>query len=171
MAIASFQMLVPTVITSGETFEIEVRALDSEGKVVSSDSTTQVTLSSVDPNIVFDGDEDTVFNEAGDAVRTLTNGYTVFTALDTKSSEFTITASDGSNTGSTTVEFNFNCLRLSYGQPDPPPGTDTKEHYRFFQDRVDVDNPAPPLAYRGDSQTESFTQLYDPALDVTFYSV
>jgi hypothetical protein len=31
---------------------------------------------------------------------------------------------------------------------------------------VDVDNPAPPLAYRGDSQTESFTQLYDPSLNI-----
>jgi hypothetical protein len=108
-----------------------------------------------------------------DNSKNLTKGETRIPAKDDTAITVTVSATDGTVTSESPVmqRASAACPQQNYGQPDPPPGTDTKEHYRFFQDRVDVDNPAPPLAYRGDSQTESFTQLYDPALDVTFYSV
>lgn len=56
--------------------------------------------------------------------------------------------------------------RQNYYEYDPPPGTETLDHYRFFEKRIDVNMiPSPLSEVHGDSDKD-FTRFGDPSLAV-----
>jgi hypothetical protein len=134
--IDSFEIRVPSVVETEGDFVVEVRALDAQGAIVTSDSTTVVELTSSDPNIVFDGNEDGTYGQVGDNQKTLTNGIAFFSARDIKSGTFTVNVEDTqANTGSAEFIYSFNCLILPDRQTEPPAGTPTLESNQFFRPR------------------------------------
>lgn len=131
-----FEIRVPSVVETEGDFEVEVRALDAQGAILINDSTTVVSLTPSDPNIVFDGNGDGTYGQVGDDVKTLTNGIAIFPARDIKSGTFTVDVEDSqNNTGSREFVYSFNCLILPDRLTEPPQGTSTLEANQFFRPR------------------------------------
>jgi len=99
--IDSFEILVPSTIQVGSTFEVLVRALDASGSFISDDSTTVVTLTSTDLGILFDANSDGTFTVL-DNSKTLSNGEATFLVQDTANPVLSFTA-DNSPEGPITV--------------------------------------------------------------------
>jgi len=160
--IVSFDIRVPSVVETEGVFQVEVRALDVDGKVLVSDSTTVVQVIPSDPNIEFDANENGIFGEVGDDTKTLTNGIAIFPAKDTKSGTFTIDVTDTqANTGLREFSYSFNCLVLPSALTDPPEGVSTLNSRQFFAVRDQVDPFLPDAAGNEifTSQAASFTEL------------
>jgi Bacterial Ig-like domain (group 1)/Bacterial Ig domain len=105
-AIASYTVVATTPQTAGVPFNVVITALDGNGNVVTTDSSTAVTLVS-DGHVQFDGNGNSTYGEAGDNVATLAAGTCTVSARDTVKESATITVSDANaktgNTGSIIV--------------------------------------------------------------------
>jgi hypothetical protein len=91
-------------------FYVVVTAYDQFNNKITTDSTTAVTMTSSSGTMVFDGDGNGTFGEAGDNVKTLTSGtFTIF-AMDTAVGiGVTITATDA-NTMTGTRAYNIRAI-------------------------------------------------------------
>lgn len=110
-----FEIRVPTVIETEADFTVEVRALDASGKLVAEDSSTVVSLTSSDSNIVFDGNGDGIYGGIGDDQKTLSQGSVRFPARDLKLGSFTLEVDDPQGkSGIQELLYSFNCIVLPY---------------------------------------------------------
>lgn len=166
--IDSFQIIVPSTIEVGQTFQITVIALNALGEVVADDSSTVVEITSSDLDLLYDGDEDTNF-ELLDNQKTLVNGVAVFDVFDNKAPEVTIDADNSPDgpvtlTGSKTISYGFNALplvQLDYA----PVGKSTEAAPRFFDPR---DTVAVVTSYQKPPESETaHTQELRDLLPVT----
>jgi hypothetical protein len=131
--INSFEIRVPAVVESYIPFILEIRALDIDGKVVTSDSTTVIEVSTPDGNIEFDGDDNGIYGQVGDNQTTLNLGVAFIKARDTKGTSFTMTVLDSQSIQQSRVfDYAFNCLILQQFQTTPS-NASTKDAYQFFK--------------------------------------
>jgi hypothetical protein len=160
--IDSFDILVPSTVRVGETFEIRVRALDASGQVVTTDNTTVVQISSTDLSLLYDANEDLNF-ELGDNQKTLVNGEAVFSVLDAKAGTFTITADDfpqGSVTieGSVDILYGFNAIPIYQLEYSPEVAFEGFPGFFQARDTVGRDDPVAIVEYEAGATNE----LRDP---------
>jgi len=98
-------------------FTVTVTACDQYGNVVTTDSTTEVCMSSNSDTMVFDGNGDGTFRQVGDECKTLTNGTFDIPAKDSfVGSNITITATDGNVKTGTSLPYT-----IVAGTPTPTP--------------------------------------------------
>lgn len=163
--IQSFQVIAPSSITAGEPFDITVRALDADGRVVR-DTADIVSISSEDPYMTFALEGSDTFTK--EIQTPFVRGEATLRGLDSKEESFTLFVEDNEQvTGQKTIFFDFTTLRVTFLETDPPPGTGTLEHYRFFEERIDVDTIPSPLSPAQEGMTRDFTHFGDPALRVS----
>src|SRR5208282_3851059 len=98
-AIASYSVTATTPQTRGTAFPVTVTAKDSNGNTVTTDSSTQVTMTSSTTNVQFTG------NPA-----TLSSGTFTISALDNYFENVTLTATDGNTKTGTSSSIAVNPL-------------------------------------------------------------
>jgi hypothetical protein len=121
--IDAFQILVPSQVRVGEDFLITVRALDDQGAILFSDSTTEITMTSVDLDLLFDGNSDGTYSLV-DNVQTLTQGQAAFRVRDNKAPNVTISADNSPQgavtlVGDLTLAYDFNAVLITYLTSQP----------------------------------------------------
>ncbi len=106
----------------GVAFTVTVTAYDQYGNLVTTDSSTQVTMSSSSATMAFDGDGNGTFGEVGDDSKTLTAGTFDIQARDTTAGAgVTITAADSNNKTGTSSPYTIYALGGGGGGGVPPP--------------------------------------------------
>jgi hypothetical protein len=103
-------------------FTVTVTAYNANGNMVTSDNITPVTMGSNPDTVIFDGNGNGIFGEAGDNVKTLVSGtFNIQAKCNTVADNVTITASSGSITSSsnpyTIEEFRCFIATAAYGTP------------------------------------------------------
>jgi hypothetical protein len=130
MTITRYEIRVPSTLKPGEPFEVRVIARDAQDAIVTSDSSTVVTMSADVPEIVFDGNENSVFGEMGDDEKALLEGILSILAKDTKETSFEISVTDSSNTGNVLATYLFSVILFVTGDMYETQ-IETLEHIRF----------------------------------------
>lgn len=165
--VVRFQVIAPSYIAaSGEPFDVTIRALDSNNHIVQ-EANGDVLVSSGDPYLVFATNKEEPFTPEIHAP--LVMGEAHVWAKDSKASGFTLFVEDGEHlTGSKTIQFDFTTLKVTYYDYEPPPGTGTLDHYRFYDKRIDVNSPTPPVRESEDVEGDEhpFTGFGLPELRV-----
>jgi hypothetical protein len=104
-------------------FTVTVTAYDAYENIMTTDNSTVVTMTSSSPTMIFDGNDNGLFGEPGDNVKTLSSGTFDIQAKDNAAAEdVIITASVGGAAVETSATYSFEEFRCfiataAYGTP------------------------------------------------------
>lgn len=101
-AISYYSVSPPYSVSVGTTFLVNGTAKDFYGNVVTTNSSTTVTLGS-SGNVLFDGNQNGIFGEAGDNTVVLNAGAFSINAQDSVSQTVNITATDANSDAGTSA--------------------------------------------------------------------
>ena len=119
-AVASYAVSAVSPQVQYNPFAVTVTAKDSHGNTVTTDSSTQVTMSSSTGNVQFDSNGDGSY---GDATRTLNNGSFTIMARDNVAESVGIIATDASANTGTSSSIAVNAPAALTWDPGKTPAT------------------------------------------------